>query len=165
MWNVQTKNETRYYGAMRAVACFKDSSNLKLAGLDGSDSAKYAAQDISEAVFVCLGCGPVGLCAITAARSKGVQTIYAVDSVDDRLQDAARMGAIPLRLGQDDIKETVLKATDGRGADAVLEVVGNNAALRSAYDLLRPCGVLSSIGFHQEPLPFSGLDAYLKNIT
>lgn len=138
---------------------------MKLAGLGASDSQTYVAQDISDAVFVCIGCGPVGLCAITAARWKGVKTIYAIDSVEDRLQDAARMGALPLELGKDNIKATILKATDGRGADAVLEVVGNTAALKSAYDLLRPCGVLSSIGFHQDPLPFTGLEAYLKNVT
>ncbi len=39
-------------------------------------------------------------------------------------------------------------ATGGRGADAVLEVVGAPSALRSAYDLVRPGGTISSVGCH-----------------
>jgi threonine dehydrogenase-like Zn-dependent dehydrogenase len=119
---------------------------------------------LSEAVFVCLGCGPVGLCAILTACSKGVGTIYAVDSVDDRLAEAKSMGAIPLKIGSDDIRGVVMGATQGRGADAVIEVVGNLTALRSAFDLLRPCGVLSSIGFHQGDFPFTALESYQKNL-
>ena len=39
-------------------------------------------------------------------------------------------------------------ATGGRGADCVLEVVGSPAALRLAFDLVRPGGTLSSVGCH-----------------
>ncbi|KIX04245.1 uncharacterized protein Z518_07799 [Rhinocladiella mackenziei CBS 650.93] len=138
---------TGYYGAMRAIECFR------------------SPDQTNDAIFVCLGCGPVGLCAILTARSKGVRTIYAVDSVDDRLDQAAKLGGIPLNLGRDDIQATVMDATHGRGADAVVEVVGNNTALRSAFDLLRPCGVLSSIGFHQGDLPFTALESYQKNLN
>ncbi|KEF56200.1 uncharacterized protein A1O9_07781 [Exophiala aquamarina CBS 119918] len=139
---------TGYYGAMRAIECFR--------------SADLAN---ANAVFVCLGCGPVGLCAILTARSKGVRTIYVVDSIDDRLDQAAKLGGLPLKLGRDDVQARILDATQGRGADAVIEVVGNNAALRSAFDLLRPCGVLSSIGFHQGDLPFTALECYQKNLN
>lgn len=115
--------------------------------------------------MVCLGCGPVGICALLTARSKGVGTIYVVDSVDERLAEAESMGGIPLKLGRDDIPKVVMAATGGRGADAAIEVVGNKEALRSAFDLVRQCGVLSSIGFHQGELPFTAFEAYQKNLT
>lgn len=38
--------------------------------------------------------------------------------------------------------------TQGLGADAVLEVVGAGPALRLAYDILRPGGIISSVGCH-----------------
>ena len=38
--------------------------------------------------------------------------------------------------------------TDGRGADVVIEVVGLSPALRTAFDLVRPWGIISSIGVH-----------------
>lgn len=125
----------------------------------------FVPQSLAEAVFVCLGCGPVGICAVMTARTKGVQKIYAVDAVDDRLAEAETQGAIPLKVGRDDVQKTILDATDGRGADAVIEVVGNKAALRSAFDLTRQCGFLSSIGFHQGEVPFLASECYAKNIT
>lgn len=158
---------TGYYGASRAIQGFSEASSDGYSNGDNatlSTNPDFKSQSLTDAVFVCLGCGPVGLCAILTARSKGVRIIYVVDSVDDRLQQAEKMGGIPLKLGRDDIKTTILQATDGRGADAVIEVVGNQAALRSAFDLLRPCGVLSSIGFHQGDLPFSALESYQKNL-
>ena len=74
--------------------------------------------------------------------------------------EAASFGAIPILLGKDDPKEHIMKVTNNRGADAVVEVVGNKAALRSAFELLRPCGILSSVGFHQDELPFTALECY-----
>ncbi|KAF2103326.1 GroES-like protein [Rhizodiscina lignyota] len=151
---------TGYYGASRATEAFATLDNRTIGLMNGGPQ-----QNIGDAVFVCIGCGPVGLCAILTARSKGVRTLFAIDAVDDRLEEAKNMGAIPLKLGKDDIKQTILEATDGRGADAVIEVVGNKAALRSAFDLLRPCGVLSSIGFHQGEFPFDALESYQKNLN
>jgi threonine dehydrogenase-like Zn-dependent dehydrogenase len=159
---------TGYYGASRAIDAFSNSDPTTSAYEGGNgiseQGVQFISQSLRDAVFVCLGCGPVGLCAILTARSKGVKTIYVVDSVDDRLEEASKMGGIPLKLGRDDVHAVVLAATDGRGADAVIEVVGNKAAMRSAFDLLRPCGVLSSIGFHQGDLPFTALEAYQKNL-
>jgi threonine dehydrogenase-like Zn-dependent dehydrogenase len=42
----------------------------------------------------------------------------------------------------------VKEVAGGRGADAVIEVVGLSPALRTAFDLVRPFGVISSIGVH-----------------
>lgn len=46
------------------------------------------------------------------------------------------------------------------------QVVGNNSALTLAYDIVRPFGIISSVGVHQEPpLPFTGRDVYNKNVS
>lgn len=46
------------------------------------------------------------------------------------------------------------------------QVVGNNSALELAYALVRPFGIISSVGVHQEPpLPFTGRDVYNKNVS
>lgn len=155
---------TGYYGATRALASFGPPRD-KTAMSNGNGNARgFHQQSISDAVVVCLGCGPVGLCAIITAKARGVGTLYAVDSVDDRLAEAEKFGAIPLQLGRHDVHEVIKEVTDGRGADAVIELVGNKSALRSAFDLVRPCGVLSSVGFHQGDLPFTALECYQKNL-
>lgn len=185
---------TGYYGASRAVeglltqhhsplTSFRDAHPIKVSlkgqngytngstnGLTSGQTNHYTNGDapfdpLGSSVVVCLGCGPVGICAITTALSKGIKTVLAVDSVEDRLSEAAQVGAIPLNLSRHNILDEVMSRTQGRGADAVIEVVGNPAALKSAFELLRPCGILSSVGFHQDELPFTGLECYLKNIT
>jgi threonine dehydrogenase-like Zn-dependent dehydrogenase len=109
-----------------------------------------------EQVAVVIGCGPVGLCAVIAALEWKPKHLFAVDSVDSRLEQARKLGAEPLNFMTD--KEGMMKrikeVTDGRGADVVVEVVGLSPALKTAFDLLRPWGVISSIGVHNGEVGF-----------
>ncbi|KAK5189712.1 hypothetical protein LTR20_009275 [Exophiala xenobiotica] len=170
---------TGYYGAARAIQYF-ESQARELEGINSNATkqsqshsepqsqqqvASFEIQTLQDCVFVCLGCGPVGLCSILTCLNKQVGKVFAVDAVDDRLAEAEKWGAIPLKLGRDDIKGKILEATDGRGADAVIELVGNAAALKSAFEFVRPAGCISSIGFHQGEVPFTAFEAYAKNLN
>lgn len=111
-----------------------------------------------------LGCGPVGLLAVLAARARGAAAVLAVDGVASRCERAASLGATAFDL--DTAPAAVRTLTEGRGADVVLELVGSAAALRLGFELLRPGGVLSSIGVHTDSaFPFSPTDGYNKNLT
>ncbi|KAL2024467.1 hypothetical protein VTK56DRAFT_8278 [Thermocarpiscus australiensis] len=123
-------------------------------------------QPASEATVVVVGCGPVGLCAIVSAREYRPKHLFAVDGVPSRLELARQLGAEPLNFlsGKEAMQERVKEVTGGRGADAVIEVVGLSPALRTAFDLLRPFGVISSIGVHNAEIPWSGDEAYGKNL-
>ncbi len=124
------------------------------------------AQIDPRGTYAILGCGPVGLMAIIGAREHGAEKIYAIDSVPERLQLAADFGAMPLHLHKDDPLHLVREQTQGRGADAVLEVVGNASAQRLAYEMVRPGGVISVVGVHTlAPFAFSPAEAYDKNIA
>jgi threonine dehydrogenase-like Zn-dependent dehydrogenase len=119
-----------------------------------------------DGVFVILGCGPVGLSAILSAKLMGAETIFAVDAIRERLEMAARFGAIPIDFSKDDVRAIVNEATDGRGADGVVEVVGNSSAEQLAMGLIRPGGVLSTAGVHTDDrFSFSPVQAYAKNLT
>jgi threonine dehydrogenase-like Zn-dependent dehydrogenase len=116
-------------------------------------------------VAVVLGCGPIGLAAVIAAREQGADRVFAVDTVPARLALAARFGAEPLPLGGDPLA-ALRDATEGRGADAVLEAVGSAEASRLAFDLVRPGGVVAIAGVHHETqFAFSPVAAYDKNLT
>jgi threonine dehydrogenase-like Zn-dependent dehydrogenase len=116
-------------------------------------------------VVAVLGCGPVGVMSLVGARERGVTDLYAVDAVPERLELAARFGAVPLPLADDPVA-AVRRVTGGRGADAVLEAVGSPAAGRLAFDMVRPGGVISTAGVHTEPhMAFSPVEAYDKNVT
>jgi threonine dehydrogenase-like Zn-dependent dehydrogenase len=113
-----------------------------------------------------LGCGPVGLMAVLVSRELGAETVLAVDAVVERLELAGRFGARPLDMREVDVVEAVLEATEGRGVDTVLEVVGSPEATRLAVEMIRPGGVISAAGVHTEAhFTFSPGEAYDKNLT
>jgi len=133
-------------------------------------STGYFCADMAEiqpkGVYVVIGCGPVGLMAILGAIELGAEKLYAIDSIPQRLNHAQRFGAIPIDYTSTDPVEIIRDATDGRGADAVLEVVGNPSAARLSVDLVRPCGIISAVGMHtEEHIAFSPIEAYNKNLT
>ena len=117
-------------------------------------------------VVAVVGCGPVGLMAIVGARELGAERILAIDTVPERLALAARFGADPLNATDASPLEAIRQASEGRGADCVLEAVGSPQATRAAVDLVRPGGTLAACGVHTEStFAFSPVEAYDKNLT
>ncbi|KAI0857985.1 GroES-like protein [Xylaria cubensis] len=123
-------------------------------------------QDPTEATAVVVGCGPVGLCALISALEYKPKHLFAIDSVDSRLEIARSLGAEPLNFKTDPegMLKRIKEVTEGRGADVVIEVVGLKPALRTAYEVVRPFGFISSIGVHNSDMPFTATDGYDKNI-
>src|SRR6476659_7694348 len=81
------------------------------------------------ATYAVIGCGPVGLMAILAAKHLGAEKLFAIDLIPERLTMEKNFGAIPLNSSSIDVKEEILNATNGRGADAAMEVVGSEKSL------------------------------------
>ena len=110
----------------------------------------YTPEQIADQKVVVIGCGPVGLCALINALEYKPKHLLAVDSIPSRLELARSLGAEPwnFQLDRAGLDKRVLELTDGRGADAVIEVVGLSPALRTGFDLLRPWGTISSVGVH-----------------
>ncbi len=116
--------------------------------------------------YAIVGAGPVGLFGIVGARERGAERVFAIDFLPERLALAERFGATPIDARSSDPRAVLKEATEGRGADAVLEFVGSPEATRLAIDLVRPGGVLSAVGVHTESaFAFSPVEAYDKNLT
>jgi threonine dehydrogenase-like Zn-dependent dehydrogenase len=147
-------------GALPEEALF--AGDILATGWFGAESAG-AAPGRSVAV---VGCGPVGLMAVIAARELGAERIFAVDALPDRLALAARWGAEPVDFQAEDPIERIREETGGRGADAVVEAVGTPQASRLAFGLVRPGGTIAAVGVHvEEHLAFAPGEAYDKNLT
>ena len=105
--------------------------------------AERAEIRLGDAVAV-QGTGAVGLCAIALARLAGASTIIALGAPADRLALARRMGAdLTLDIQTTDAGrrlDAVLDATQGEGADVVIEAAGAAAAIPEGLDLLRVGG-------------------------
>ncbi|KAL2819346.1 chaperonin 10-like protein [Aspergillus cavernicola] len=126
-----------------------------------------SAEQIAQQTVIVIGCGPVGLCALINALEYKPKHILAVDSVPSRLKLARSLGAESwnFQTDREELGKRVLELTEERGADAVIEVVGLSPALKMGFELVRPWGVISSVGVHNGEIPWNGSEAYGKNLT
>ncbi len=75
-----------------------------------------------------VGVGPVGQFAVRSARARGIEEIYAIDRVPERLALAAKHGAVPIDTREvDEVGDALREHTGGRGPDAVVDAVGMEA--------------------------------------
>ena len=125
-------------------------------GFSGAESGRIHIGD-TVAVFAL---GPIGLCAVAGAKLMGATTIIGVDTVGKRLDAARTLGAdhvIDFKTA-DPVAE-IMRLTDGRGVDAAIEALGTQQTFESALRVLRPGGVLSSLGVYSTDLRIP-LDAF-----
>jgi 2-desacetyl-2-hydroxyethyl bacteriochlorophyllide A dehydrogenase len=97
-----------------------------------------------------LGMGPVGLCAVQAAKAAGAAQVVAIDTVEDRLRMAESFGATPVHLTEQDPRAEVKQLTEGRGVDLAIDAVGHPEALDLALRLARKAGTVSVTGVYAE---------------
>ena len=101
-------------------------SDIFPTGYFGADLAEVGPGDV-VAVF---GCGPVGQFAIVSAFLLGAGRVLAVDSIPDRLQKAAELGAETVDFGREDPVATIIELTGGIGVDRAIDAVGIDAVDR-----------------------------------
>jgi len=108
--------------------------------------------------------GPIGLCATAGAKLMGATRIIAVDSVPARMEMARRLGADDVvDFKAVDPAKAILELTDGRGVDVSIEALGLQATFEAALRVLRPGGVLSSLGVYSTDLKIP-LDAFAAGL-
>jgi 2-desacetyl-2-hydroxyethyl bacteriochlorophyllide A dehydrogenase len=111
----------------------------------------HAARAITPGdVVAVLGLGPVGLCAVQAARVAGAARVLAIDSVEQRLEVARACGGEPVHLTEDDPRAAAKAATEGRGVDVAIDCVGDPRALELAIRLASTCGTVVAVGVYAE---------------
>ena len=108
--------------------------------------AAFAA-DIAGNDVTIFGCGPVGLSAVTLTSVSGALSVTAVDINEYRLKLATRMGASKtINSKEQDAVAEIHADTEGRGAGVVLEMSGNDAAIRDAFRAVRNGGTVILFG-------------------
>ena len=80
------------------------------------------------------GCGPVAQFAIRSAFLLGAERVIAIDTVPERLAMARDAGAETLDFEKDDIYQSLLDMTKGRGPDACIDAVGTEAHATAGID-------------------------------
>jgi alcohol dehydrogenase len=111
-----------------------------------------------------LGLGPVGLCAVQVAIAAGASPVFAIDTVEQRLEVARVFGATPVHLTEQDPRRLIARATD-RGVDAAIDAVGHPDALDLAIRLARKAGTVVAIGVYAEPCQVHMGLVWIKGLT
>jgi threonine dehydrogenase-like Zn-dependent dehydrogenase len=113
---------------------------------------------------VVVGDGAVGLCGVLAASIMGAETVIAMSRHEPRQDIARSFGATHIvaergKEGGDAVKEI----TAGVGADAVLECVGTDQAMKTAFGVARPGATVGFVGVpHGVELPVRRM--FQKNV-
>ena len=103
---------------------------------------------------VVIGAGGLGQMAIQILRAlSSATTIVAVDTADDKLTTARRMGADEGLLSGDEAVTRIKDMTRGQGAQLVLDMVGVDPTLRMAAQVARVRGHLTIVGLGGGALP------------
>ena len=106
---------------------------------------KRAGDLMGKRVLV-TGTGPIGALVVAVAKLHGALEIVATDVVDEALERARAVGADKtINVATD--AQLLGAYTQGKGTfDIVVEASGNELALRSALDVIRPRGRLIQLG-------------------
>lgn len=111
------------------------------------------AEEIVGSTVVVLGCGPIGLFAVAVARAAGARQVVAVEPNEYRQDLAKRMGAdLVVDPDQEEPVQAVLAATDGHGAEVVLEMSGVPAVIAQGTRMLVPGGRMALLGLPEGPV-------------
>ncbi len=129
-------------------------------------AAEIADISAGDTVAV-LGAGPTGLCTLMCTRLYSPAKTIVVDVDDERMALAKKQGLAdvclnPLRC---DVEREVLRLTNGRGADATLEVAGGKNTFDLAWRIARPASTVCVVALYEQPqlLPLPSM--YGKNLT
>jgi threonine dehydrogenase-like Zn-dependent dehydrogenase len=129
-------------------------------GFAGAEAGRIRIGD-TVAVFAQ---GPIGLCATAGARLLGATRIIAVETVPERMEMARAIGADEvIDFRRVDPVEEIRRLTDGRGVDVAIEALGLRSTFEGCLRVLKPGGVLSSLGVYSEDLSIP-LDAFLAGL-
>lgn len=96
-----------------------------------------------------MGAGPIGLAALLTEQFYSPAEIIMIDSDDNRLKVAKRLGATKvINSSNGKAKEAVLKMTNKRGVDTAIEAVGIPATFELCEQIIAPGGTIANIGVH-----------------
>ena len=141
------------YICVPAKVCFKLKDNVSytvgsiMEPLAVSYRAVNHLGDIEGKSVLVVGAGTIGLLALACVKLKKPAKIYVSDMNEHRLEIAKQLGAdVVLNPAKVDVAEYIMKETDGKGIEGVVEAVGVTATTKQSIDVLAFGGAAVWIG-------------------
>ncbi len=110
-----------------------------------------------------IGAGPIGLAALLTAQFYSPSKIFMVDTDDNRLDFAKKLGATTT-VNSNAVDE-IMKLTTGKGVDVAIEAVGSPATFDICQSILAPGGHLANIGVHGKSVELHLEKLWSSNVT
>lgn len=130
-------------------------------GMQAAARAKIKPGDVA----LVTGAGPIGIMCALAALAGGCAQVFICDLVDEKLELAAQYDNIePILIPRDDPAAVLREATEGWGADVVLECAGAAASIQTALNAIAPAGCVVWVGMPVDPVPVDIVLAQSKEI-
>jgi propanol-preferring alcohol dehydrogenase len=101
-----------------------------------------------------IGVGGLGQFAVQMLRLLTAARIIAIDISDAALALVADTADVTFRADRTDIAKVILAETEGRGVEAVIDLVGSDQTLRLASSVVAPYGAIQAIGLSGGSAPF-----------
>ena len=141
------------YICVPAKVCFKLKDNVSytvgsiMEPLAVSYRAVNHLGEIEGKSVLVVGAGTIGLLALACVKLKKPAKIYVSDMNEHRLEIAKQLGAdVVLNPAKVDVAEYIMKETDGKGIEGVVEAVGVTATTKQSIDVLAFGGAAVWIG-------------------
>ena len=96
-----------------------------------------------------IGTGCIGMAAVVLAKCLGAKTVWMIGRNESKLAAARALGAEIINIKERDAVRAVMDATEGRGADFVLECSGARETFKQAIDLAAFRATVALIGFYE----------------
>lgn len=109
----------------------------------------HPAENKESTLLIHGGTGGIGTHAIELARALGLQ-VFATAGTDEKCDHVRNLGAHAINYRTENFRQIVRQATEGRGADYILDVVGGNY-LEENIKTLAVDGSLAVIGLQGGP--------------
>jgi threonine dehydrogenase-like Zn-dependent dehydrogenase len=115
---------------------------------------------------VVIGGGTIGLMALMAAKALGAGAVHVVARHDHQAALARSLGATSvIQEATAEAITQVQAATDGRGADLVIETVGGHSdTLNLAWELVRVQGTVAVLGIFPDKVPVNLLRPVIREV-
>jgi L-gulonate 5-dehydrogenase len=112
-----------------------------------------------------MGAGPIGLCCLKMAKSKGATCII-TDLSNERLEFAKNWGAdYAINVSECDLRQEIESYTDGEGVNVVIDAVCIPSTFEDAIEVVSPAGSVVVLGFDTEPSKIAQLLITKKEVT
>lgn len=114
---------------------------------------------------VVFGAGTIGLCVALTLKSYGATNVTVVEPNERRLEKAKELGFKTLNPTTKELKEKILEATSGVGADFVFDCAGHPSVVESLTEIVKVRGNIIIVAMYKQPPKVDMREGMFKELS